>query len=156
MAEQPSFVRFVSCVEGRLCPRFGAPRRKYFGVHFSTPEELAAGADKFQFRPKHIQGLDDAYCRKYARELEEALRNGDLIERSRADFDAFVNARAEARAAREDAREKAAQAAADDAKKAEDAKAAAAEAEAKKAAKAAEQAAKAAAATSSTTDGNKS
>lgn len=92
----PKFVRFVSAVTGRLVSRWGAGRT-YFGAKVATPDEVKEGAAPIVWDTERVYGLTDDFCRRYSRELEQAIAHGDLLERSQKSFDAFEKKRQEQR-----------------------------------------------------------
>lgn len=81
----PVFVRYVSAVPGRLVTRWDvAPA--YLGARLATREELAAGADPIAWDAERVVPLTAAFVARFGRELNGALRRGDLVERSADDF----------------------------------------------------------------------
>jgi hypothetical protein len=94
----PQFVRFVSSVEGRLVSRWDA-QGSSFGARVATAAERAEGAEPIVWDTECVVPLTAPFCAKYDRELRNALKHGDLVERSRADWEAWLKAE-EAREAR--------------------------------------------------------
>lgn len=134
--ERPKFVKFVSAVEGRLATRWGG-LGSYFGATVATPDQVAQGAAPITWDTKRIYGLTSDYCVRYSRELDQAMRDGDLVERKVAEFEAQAKAEGDAREKRRKDRERAAEKEAAEREKAEKK----AEAERKKAEKEAAKAA---------------
>lgn len=87
-APAPQFVRFVSSVEGRLVGRWDAPRTS-FGARVTSLEERKHGAEPIVWDTEAVIPLQDAFVRKYDRELRGAIRRGDLLERKREDYNAY-------------------------------------------------------------------
>lgn len=74
----PQFVRFISAAEGRLVPWWGTS--VYFGAEVRQGEVLQD--------LKRIYPLTDDFCRRYTRELSQAIAEGDLLERKREEWEA--------------------------------------------------------------------
>ena len=87
----PAFVRFVSSVEGRLVGRWDAQGAS-FGARVATRAEREAGAEPMQWDVECVVPLTAAFCAKYDRELRNAIRGGDLLERKRDDWEAWLKA----------------------------------------------------------------
>jgi len=87
--QAPVFVRFVSSVEGRLVGRWDATGA-CFGARVATREEREAGAEPMQWDTECVVPLTAAFCAKYDRELRNAVRGGDLLERKREDWEAWL------------------------------------------------------------------
>lgn len=83
------FTRFVSSVDGRLVARWDAPG-SCFGARVSTLEERTGGAAPIQWDTACVVPLTAPFCAKYDRELRNALRGGDLLERTREDWQAWL------------------------------------------------------------------
>lgn len=83
------FTRFVSSVEGRVVSRWDAPG-SVFGAKVATLEERKAGAEPIVWDPERVVPLTAAFCARFERELRNAVRNGDLRERTRADWEAWL------------------------------------------------------------------
>lgn len=83
------FVRFVSSVEGRLVARWDA-QGSSFGARVSTRAEREAGAEHIYWDTDCVVPLTAPFCAKYDRELRNAIRGGDLRERSREDWLAWL------------------------------------------------------------------
>lgn len=95
VAAAPEFSRFVSSVKGRLVSRWDAPNSS-FGARVATAEERAAGGESIVWDEECVVPLLASFCDRFDRELRNALRNGDLKERKREDYDAWLK-RAEER-----------------------------------------------------------
>jgi hypothetical protein len=95
----PQFVRFVSSVEGRLVSRWDA-NGSSFGARVATSVERAEGAEAIVWDTACVVPLTAAFCARFDRELRNALKAGDLVERSREDWLTWLRAEE----AREDAR----------------------------------------------------
>lgn len=91
MPETVEFVRFVSSVKGRLVTRWDA-QGACFGARLATLEERKAGAEPISWDEACVVPLTAAFCAKYDRELRNAIRGGDLLVRSREDYDAWLKA----------------------------------------------------------------
>lgn len=124
----PEFVKFVSAVDGRLATRWGG-LNSYFGASLATPDQVAQGAQPITWDTEKIYGLTAEYVSRFSRELEHALRDGDLVARTKDEFEAQDKVAKEARAKRRKDREAEAEAL----RKAAEKEAAAAEKAAKKA-----------------------
>lgn len=81
----PDFVRYVSAVEGRLVTRWDS-LTSYFGARRSSAEERKAGAEPIVWDLEQVVPLTDAFCRRFDKELRQALRNQDLKERTEQDY----------------------------------------------------------------------
>ncbi len=103
MSGAPKFVKFVSCVEGRLQSRWDATGL-FFGARLSSPNEVAGGADPIVWYPDQVIPLTDEFVRLYSRELEQAVAMGDLVVRTEADFTAFEDKRLTERKRRDEER----------------------------------------------------
>lgn len=90
----PEFVRFVSSVEGRLVARWDAAGAS-FGARVATRAEREAGAEPMQWDVECVVPLTAAFCAKYDRELRNAIKGGDLRERKREDWEAWLKAEAD-------------------------------------------------------------
>lgn len=100
----PHFARFFRAVEGKLVARYGTARATkgndiIGGIWIDDPDQskpdlFANGAP----RRKLIQDLDAVTAithleaRRFRREYDRAVRNGDLEEVTRADYEAFLKA----------------------------------------------------------------
>lgn len=94
-----TFTRFVSSVEGRLVTRWDA-QGSSFGARVATAEERAAGDAPISWDPTCVVPLTPQFCAKFDRELRNAIRNGDLKERTEADWQAWRKHEEEREAAR--------------------------------------------------------
>lgn len=83
------FVRFVSSVEGRTVSRWDAPGA-YFGAKVATLEERKAGATPVIWDEERVTPLTAQFCARYERELRNALKNGDLKDRKREEYEAWL------------------------------------------------------------------
>lgn len=107
------FVRFVKPAPGRLVSRWDAlASGAFIGARRTTPEEQAAGKPVIEWDEKHVLPLTREFCDRFVRELGRALRNGDLREVQRKDWEAWLKLEQE----REDAKTKAVEEAAAKAK----------------------------------------
>src|SRR5689334_4165539 len=88
-AVAPEFVRFVSSVEGRLVSRWDA-NGSSFGARVATSEERKAGVEPIVWDEACVIPLTAAFCARFDRELRNAIRNGDLLERSAEDHAAWL------------------------------------------------------------------
>ncbi len=104
MPETPEYTSFVSSVEGRVVPRWDTP-----GLFFGA--RIVQGDPPVVWDTKRVVPLTQAFCDRYSRELSQAFEMGDLVERTREDFEAYEAARLEAREKRKAEREAAAAAA---------------------------------------------
>lgn len=89
MADLPKFTRFVRSVEGRAVARFdsGSPNRACELVGATrTGREIVWDTDK-------IVPLTEGYCDRYVRELNKAVRCGDLIETTREAYEQQANSK---------------------------------------------------------------
>lgn len=87
----PLFVRFVSSVEGRLVSRWDA-NGSSFGARVATAVERAEGAEPIVWDTECVVPLTAAFCARFDRELRNALKAGDLRERTREDWQAWLTA----------------------------------------------------------------
>lgn len=97
MAHQ--FVRFVSSVPGRLVTRWDNPSAS-FGARVTTLDERKAGAAPIIWDPDVVIPLTAEFCARFERELRDALRNGDLVERMEADWQRWLQLEQEREAER--------------------------------------------------------
>lgn len=88
-AASDPFVRFVSSVAGRLVSRWDA-QGSSFGARVSTRAERESGAEHITWDTDCVIPLTAEFCAKYDRELRNAVRGGDLVERSRRDWEAWL------------------------------------------------------------------
>jgi hypothetical protein len=88
-AAAPQFVRYVSCVKGRLVSRWDAPSA-CFGARVSTFPEREAGAESIVWDEDCVIPLTAQFCARFDRELRNAVRNGDLRERKAEDHAAWL------------------------------------------------------------------
>jgi len=88
MAE-PQFVQFVSAAPGRLVSRSDSPQ-SFIGARRATEEEARASGERIVWDLEQVVALTGEYCARYGRDLQHQLRNGDLIERSEADYRAWL------------------------------------------------------------------
>jgi predicted ATPase with chaperone activity len=108
---------FLSCKNGKVVSRFGT----------GTMIGAELGPSGYTFDEKVIVALSPAEVARYGSEYRRAVRRGDLIERTQADFDARIEAEKAAeratleKMAAEAAEAKAAEQAAAEAKKAAEA-----------------------------------
>ena len=65
-----------------------------------------------EWYPDRVIPLTESYCREFKRELDRAIRAGDLKERTSEDYEAFLKAQQAAQKKREREAKKAAEAAA--------------------------------------------
>lgn len=77
----PQFALFVSCVEGSLVTRYGT--RTFIGA-----ERRADDPRVVDYHPEHVVAIPHDEFRKYRREYLRALREGSLVERTAAQWDA--------------------------------------------------------------------
>jgi hypothetical protein len=98
-AAAPLFVRFVSSVEGRLVSRWDA-NGSSFGARVATAVERADGAEAIVWDTECVVPLTAAFCARYDRELGNALKHGDLVERTREEWEAWLKAEEAREAAR--------------------------------------------------------
>jgi hypothetical protein len=95
MADLPKFTRFVRSVEGRAVARFdsGSPTRacEFIGAT-RMGREIVWDTDK-------IVPLTEEYCRRYVRELNKAVRCGDLVETTREAYEQQLEAKSAAKSA---------------------------------------------------------
>jgi hypothetical protein len=78
----PMEMRYFSCVPGRTVARFGT--REFIGAR-RTPDAML-------FDPTKIVAIPVTECLRYHREYRNALRRKELIERTKADWDAAQGA----------------------------------------------------------------
>jgi len=88
MADAPKFTRFFRSVEGRAVARYdsGSPSRacELIGAVRNGREVVWDTAK--------ITPLTEIYCGRYVRELNAAVRRGDLVEVSAAEYEASIAA----------------------------------------------------------------
>lgn len=101
----PKFALYVSSVEGRLVSRPGSPHT-YVGARVRSPEEIQAGETEPVFFPEQIVPVQAAEYRRFLREWDKLVRNGDLVARTEADFAAYQAKQADAEKVRDAALEK--------------------------------------------------
>ena len=84
MADQPKFTRFFQSVEGRAVARFGS------GSPGRACELIGAVRDgnSIVWDTSKIVPLTEQYCQRYVRELNKAVRCGDLVETTKAAYEA--------------------------------------------------------------------
>lgn len=111
-APAPQFVRFVSSVEGRIVTRWDSPG-SCIGARLATAQERKDGAEPFTWDTECVVPLTAEFCARFDRELRNALRNGDLLERKREDWEGWLKAEEEREAARDAELAKAPEAAAE-------------------------------------------
>lgn len=91
----PKFTRYVRSVEGRAVARFdsGSPTRacEFIGAT-RMGREIVWDTDR-------IVPLTEEYCRRYVRELNKAVRFGDLIETTREAYEQQQEAKSAAKSA---------------------------------------------------------
>lgn len=98
MSNAPAFVKYVSSVEGRAVPRFGTETKgqaaELIGARrvLMTKEQRRAGEAVIVWEPKRVIPLAEAYYLRFKREIDRAIRNGDLLERSAEDYATFRKA----------------------------------------------------------------
>jgi hypothetical protein len=83
------FARYVSSVEGRLVSRWDA-NGSSFGARVATAAERAEGAEAIVWDTECVVPLTAAFCARYDRELRNALKHRDLVERTREDWLAWL------------------------------------------------------------------
>lgn len=86
MADAPKFTRFFRSVEGRAVARFDSGSRN------RACELIGAVRDgnSIVWDTNKVTPLTEEYCRRYVRELNQAVRYGDLQEVTEADYAASV------------------------------------------------------------------
>ena len=85
----PQFVRFVSSVPGRLVTRWDNPATP-IGARVSTAEERTAGAEPIVWDEERVTPFTADFAARFDRELRGAFARGDLVERQRADWEAWT------------------------------------------------------------------
>lgn len=114
---QTPFVRFLSCVEGKLVARYGS------GTFYTANGSIGAHRDptsgELKWNPAEVVALSPAEAARYAREYDHAVRSDSLVERSEADYLAWVKAQKDRQKQVEDEIKAEADKAAAEAKKAE-------------------------------------
>jgi hypothetical protein len=90
MAGPPEFTRFVRSVEGYAVARYGADAAALIGAQrrVLTPEQRRARECPIVWDTQRIVALTKDYCRKYLRELNTAIRRGELTECTREQWEA--------------------------------------------------------------------
>ena len=90
MAGPPAFARFVRSVQGHAVARYGADAAALIGARrrVLTPEQRRARECPIVWDTERIVALTDDYCRRYRRELDTAIRRGELVEATSAEWDA--------------------------------------------------------------------
>lgn len=88
MAGLPEFARFVRSVEGYAVARFGTETLIGAERRALTREQRAAREPPIVWDTSTIVPLTKDYCRRYLRELNTAVRRGELIECTRAEWEA--------------------------------------------------------------------
>lgn len=91
MADLPKFTRFVRSVEGRAVARFDSGSRN------RACELIGATrmGREIVWDTNKIVPLTEEYCRRYVRELNTAIRRGDLIESTLAEYEDQLTAPAQ-------------------------------------------------------------
>lgn len=85
----PKFVRYVSSVKGRLVSRWDS-LSTHIGARVTTPEQRSAGAEPVLWDEELVLPLTEQFCARFNKELRQAIRNGDLKERSEQDYTAWL------------------------------------------------------------------
>jgi hypothetical protein len=109
-----TFAKYVSAVEGRLVSRWDAGPHSYIGARVTSMAERATGAEPIVWDTAVVLPLTAEFCQRFERELRDAIRNGDLIERSAAEYQGWLQVEKK----RDEEQAAAAQKAAEPAKKA--------------------------------------
>lgn len=86
MADAPKFARFFKSVEGRAVARYDS------GSSTRACEFIGAVRDgrNIVWDTDKITPLTEDYCRRYVRELNQAVRRGELVEVTRAEYEASI------------------------------------------------------------------
>ena len=84
----PKFTRFFRSVEGRAVARYDS------GSRTRACELVGAVRDgrEITWDTAKVTPFTEEYCRKYVRELNRAVKHGDLVEVSRDEWEAYVTA----------------------------------------------------------------
>jgi hypothetical protein len=90
-APSVEFTRFVSSVKGRLVARWDTSG-SCFGARVLTREERKTAPESIVWDEACVVPLTAQFCAKYDRELRNAIRNGDLLERKREEWEAWLKA----------------------------------------------------------------
>jgi hypothetical protein len=114
----PQFALYVSSVEGRLTSRPGSPH-SYIGARVRSPEEVQRGETEPLFFPEQVVPVQVGEYRRFLREWDKLIRNGDLVAKTADDFAAYQKGLEDADKARAAELEKQAKAEADAKAKAE-------------------------------------
>lgn len=85
----PTFVRFVSAAPGRLVSRCDAPQ-SYIGARRASEEEIRATGERIIWIDGQVLPLTAEYCARFDRELRHQISNGDLVVRTQADHEAWL------------------------------------------------------------------
>jgi hypothetical protein len=86
MASQaPQFAAFVSSVEGRLMHRWDAPQIP-IGARVIPEREREADGPAVEWDTQKIIPLTVEFVRRFGLELREAIRNGDLRQRTAEEY----------------------------------------------------------------------
>lgn len=85
----PTFVRFVSAAPGRLVSRFDAPQG-YIGARRASEEEVRATGERIVRIDGQVLPLTAEFCARFDKELRNAIRDGDLVERTEVEHQAWL------------------------------------------------------------------
>jgi hypothetical protein len=91
MAAAPKFALFVSSVSGRLASRPGSPHT-YIGARLPSPEERKAGSSEPVWNPDEIVPILESEYKdpRFLRHWDGMIRDGDLLSRTEAEWQAYV------------------------------------------------------------------
>jgi hypothetical protein len=78
----PMFALYVSSVPGRPVRRYGSTG----GALIGAARQDAANPGAVTYYPERVVGLSVAEVQRYGREYRRALSDGDLAERTEADY----------------------------------------------------------------------
>lgn len=82
MADAPKFQRFVRSVEGRAVAIYGSGTTQLFGA--------VRDGTTIVWDTERVFPLTETWCAKYAKELRIHLAEGDLVEATREQYDAYM------------------------------------------------------------------
>lgn len=91
-----AFVKFVRSVEGRAAAFFGSGSRERANDLIGarrlplTPEDRAAGKPSIEWDTERVTPLTEEYYRLYRKEVDRAIKHGDLVEATEAEWKAWL------------------------------------------------------------------
>ena len=88
MAGLPEFARFVRSVEGKAVARYGTDGLIGAERVALTDEQKRAHVCPIVWDTERVVALTAEYCRRHRRELDAAIRRGELVAATRAEWEA--------------------------------------------------------------------